>query len=91
MFFSCEALTEIPALNAVQLADNCYKQMFFLCSSIFISETETGDYDKAYRIPISGNGITGSDSLVNMFNYTGGTFTGTPTINTTYYTSNQVV
>ena len=91
MFFSCEALTEIPALNAVQLADNCYRQMFFLCSSIFISETKTGEYDKAYRLPTSGNGITGSDSLGNMFNYTGGTFTGTPTINTTYYTSNQVV
>ena len=44
-----------------------------------------------YRIPTIGTGTSGSSSLSDMFKNTGGTFIGTPTINTTYYTSNTVV
>lgn len=38
-----------------------------------------------------GTGIDATNSFVSMFNNTGGTFAGTPTINTTYYTENQVI
>ena len=34
------------------------------------------------------NGTTATNALTDMFTSTGGTFTGTPSINTTYYLSN---
>jgi hypothetical protein len=36
-------------------------------------------------------GVAASDALLGMFLNTGGTFVGTPTINTTYYTENRVI
>jgi hypothetical protein len=65
--------------------------MFYGCTNIKISTTQTGDYQTAYRIPTSGTGTTASNALVNMFYGTGGTFAGTPSINTPYYTSNKVI
>jgi diadenylate cyclase len=57
-----------------------------------LSKTKTGEYTTAYRIPTSGTGTLKYNNLANdMFTDTGGTFTGTPNINTTYYTSNKVV
>ncbi len=65
--------------------------MFSGCSSIKLSATNTDDYTTEYRIPTTGSGTTASSALASMFKGTGGTFTGTPTINTVYYTSNTVV
>ena len=67
--------------------------MFYGCTKIKLSTTKIGEYQTAYRIPKSGTGTTATDALKNMFSSTGGTFTGTPEINTTYYlsTSNAVV
>ena len=62
--------------------------MFQDCTSIKLSTTQTGEYTVEYRIPTSGNGTTATDALIGMFTSTGGTFTGTPEINTTYYLSN---
>lgn len=76
MFTYCQKLTTVPALPAITLAMSCYVQMFF--GSISISETQSEDYPTPYRIPITGEGTVGSNSLGNMFNIT-------PTINTTYY------
>lgn len=59
--------------------------MFQGCSKIKLSTTQDATYTTAYRIPVSGTGTTGTSSLTNMFTNTGGTFKGTPTINTTYY------
>ena len=91
MFNSCASLTTIPALPANKLTDNCYLYMFYSCTKIKLSTKKTGEYQTAYRIPKSGYGMTATDSLLDMFTYTGGTFTGTPSINKTYYTSNTVV
>ena len=91
MFYNCKALTTAPALPATTLADNCYYYMFGDCSNIKLSTTQDIIYTNSYRIPSSGTGTTGTNSLVNMFSNTGGSFTGTPTINTTYYTSNTVI
>lgn len=85
MFINCTNLTQAPALPATTLADKCYNWMFYGCTSIKLSTTQTGGYTKAYRIPTSGTGTTATDALSYMFTGTGGTFTGTPTINTTYY------
>jgi hypothetical protein len=66
--------------------------MFSGCSSIKLSTTKTGEYVNKYRIPSgTATGVTATNALGSMFKNTGGTFTGTPTINTTYYTSNEIV
>lgn len=91
MFYGCTSLTTVPALPATTLANFCYNSMFYGCRNIKLSTTQTGEYQTAYRIPTSGTGTTATSALSSMFYNTGGTFTGTPEINTTYYTSNTVV
>ena len=93
MFKGCTSLTTVPELPATILKSFCYRNMFYGCTNIKLSSTQIGEYQTAYRIPTSDTGTTGSNSLLSMFTNTGGTFTGTPTINTTYYlsTSNFIV
>ena len=88
MFQNCTALTQAPALPATTLAVDCYNSMFFGCTGLKLSATQTGEYTVAYRIPPSGTGTTATNALAYMFFITGGTFTGTPEINKTYYLSN---
>ena len=93
MFYGCASLTTAPALPATTLANACYYNMFRGCTKIKMSTTKTGEYQTAYRIPKSGTGTTATNALSDMFANTGGTFTETPEINTTYYlsTSNTIV
>ena len=93
MFHGCTSLTTVPALPATTLASNCYSYMFRSCMKIKLSSTVSGTYTKSYRIPKSGAGTTVTTAMDDMFGATGGTFTGTPTINTTYYLdeSNTIV
>ena len=88
MFNGCTSLTQVPSLSATTLVDHCYYQMFYGCTGLKLSSSKTDEYTQAYRIPSSGNGTTTPNALTAMFKSTGGTFTGTPTINTTYYLSN---
>ena len=88
MFQSCTSLIQVPALPATKLVNYCYRYMFRGCTRLKLSSTKTGEYMQEYRIPITGTGTTTSTALSNMFTSTGGTFTGTPKINTTYYLSN---
>lgn len=90
MFYGCTLLADLPTLAATSLKTSCYQYMFGNCSGIELSTTQGGSYQTPYRIPSSGTGTTASNALANMFTGTGGTFTGAPTINTTYYTSNTV-
>ena len=89
MFSGCTSLAQAPELPAITLARNCYEHMFFECTGLKLSETKTGEYTQEYRISISGDGATANDALTDMFASTGGTFTGTPSINTTYYLSSD--
>ena len=91
MFEGCTSLVSVPALPAMELAVECYFGMFEGCSNIMLSETQGGEYQNEYRVPISGEGVSASSALRGMFSNTGGSFTGTPAINTTYYTSNTVI
>ena len=91
MFYGCTSLATAPALPATTLSNYCYYGMFNGCTKIKLSATQTGEYQTAYRIPKTGTGTTATDALKDMFTNTGGTFTGAPEINTTYYTSNTVV
>ena len=88
MFRGCAGLTQVPALPATTLKRECYYDMFQGCTSLKLSSTQTGEYTQEYRIPSSGTGTTATNALVEMFTGTGGTFTGSPAINTTYYLSN---
>ena len=63
--------------------------MFLGCTSLKLSSTQTDEYTQEYRIPSSGTGTSATNALINMFTNTGGTFTGTPSINTTYYLSSD--
>lgn len=88
MFEGCTNLTQAPALPATTLTEGCYEHMFQGCASLKFSITQTDEYTQEYRIPSSGTGTTALNALRRMFISTGGTFTGTPEINTTYYLSN---
>lgn len=93
MFEGCIGLTTAPKLPATTLPDYCYLSMFNGCTKLKLSAEQTGNYTKAYRIPTSGTGTTADAALTSMFANTGGTFKGTPAINTTYYldASNTIV
>ena len=89
MFRDCISLTQAPALPSTRLVNGRYSGMFQGCTSLKLSSTKTDEYTQEYRIPFSGNGTGASDALSDMFASTGGTFTGTPSINTTYYLSSN--
>ncbi len=86
MFYVCTSLTTAPELPATTLEYGCYGYMFAGCESIKLSETQTAEYSIPYSVPSGGDATPASPTtLKNMFAGTGGTFTGTPTINKTYY------
>ena len=87
MFSGCASLTQVPALPATNLVTYCYNSMFKDCTGLKLSSTQTNEYTIAYRIPTEGNGRAAENHVKYMFTSTGGTFTGTPAINTTYYLS----
>ena len=91
MFSGCTSLTVVPTLPATTLTGYCYKEMFRNCTNSKVSTTKTGEYQTEYRIPPTGTGKLSTDSLTDMFLNTGGTFKGTPNINTIYYTANIIV
>lgn len=91
MFFWCSSLATLPKIHATTLDNWCCNVMFGSCSSIKISATQTWEYQTPYRIPTEWTWTPWVEPLWHMFSGTWGTFTGTPSINTTYYTSNQVI
>ena len=80
-----------PELPSTTLASGCYSNMLKGCTKIKLSTTKIGSYQTPYRVPKTGTGVTATGALTDMFVGTGGTFVGTPTINTTYYTENTIV
>lgn len=86
MFNNCILIESIPALPATSLVSECYQGMFLRCAKIKMSVSQTGEYTNAYTFGSAPNSTYAND----MFGYTGGTFTGTPT-QQTYYTSNQII
>lgn len=87
MFAGCASLESLPELFVTTLTDYCYEYMFSN-SGIELSTTQHDDYTVAYRIPSSGTGTLGTDSLSNMFYNSG---ISTPSINTTYYVNVPVI
>jgi len=85
-YWGCTALTEFPVLRQKTFGRGSCIMMCSGCTSLKLSASRTGDYQIAYRVPESGMGIDGGSALSYMFGSTGGTFVGTPSMNTTYYT-----
>ena len=79
MFEGCQSLTTAPELPATTLANYCYSLMFQGCSKLKVNENGSGN--KIFTCP-STSGLT--DPVRNMFNGTGGSFTGDPTTGNTY-------
>lgn len=93
MFRDCTSLVQLPKLSALWLPWTCYNGMFWGCGKIKLSQVQTDEYVYPYRIPTKGTG-SGDEvgrAMGGMFSGTGGTFATTPSINTTYYTSNTVI
>ena len=80
MFIACSSLTTAPELPATTLANSCYYDMFAGCSKLKVNENGSGN--KIFTCP-STSGLT--NPVRNMFDGTGGSFTGTPTQGNSYY------
>ena len=91
MFRDCTNLTTLPKIIAITLNNYCCQLMFLWCSKIKISETQTWEYQTPYRMPDTWTWTLWTAALDRVFMNTWWTFTWTPDINTTYYTSNTVV
>lgn len=91
MFQNCTSLQSIPKLIATSISIQAYFRMFNWCSKIKMSSNQTWAYQTVYRIPTTWTWTAWSSALSNMFQNTWWTFTWTPSVNTTYYTSNTVV
>ena len=88
MFYGtgCRIPIDLPATT---LANNCYDSMYVNCTSMYASATETGYYVYAWRVPSDEDTTsTATTPTLNMFSSIGGglsKWTGSPTLNTTYY------
>ena len=91
MFDGCTSLNKIHKLLPLTLQPYCYANMYSGCTSLKFSATQTNECDEGYRVPFSGTGTTASNALNNMLANTGGTFTGTPNINTNYFTNATII
>lgn len=92
MFNGCINLETLPKILAESDETDGFAGMFRDCKKIKLSLEKTGEYVNEFAIPYNKNGeYQHSDALYDMFTGTGGTFAGTPKINTTYYTSNEVI
>lgn len=86
MYATCVNLVTLPKLPASVIPYGAYYNMFAGCPKIMLSETQSDDYPTPYRIPFAKDAEDVEDgALGGMFVDTGGTFTGTPEPNTTYY------
>lgn len=91
MFYGCTNLETLVALHTLELKKWCYRDMFRSCSKIKVDETQSSG-QHTYRIPDTGTGTNvGLTGLTSMFVDTIGTMNYTPVVNTTYYTSNEVI
>lgn len=83
MYAGQPALVRMPRIREFNKSVDC-SSMFKGCSSLKISDTQDATYQYAFTLPATG-------TFTDMFANTGGTFTGTPTAGTTYYTDHPLV
>ena len=93
MFSGCISLITLPAIHMLTLPEYCCSYMFSNCNNVKINTEQTEEYPYEYRIP-SVSTAEAEDSALNYM-FTGNTsiptLVSTPSINTTYYTGNEIV
>lgn len=87
LFANQTALISVPRFAQSRIQG--YTAMFQGCVNIMLSETEDSTYKYEFRIPALGT-AQGSN-VGSMFASTGGSWKGTPSVNTTYYTNNPII
>lgn len=92
--FSQSLVEQLPKLPAQNIPNRAYYHMFSN-TNIKLSVSQTGEYQYPFRVPDSGTGVFGEDSLKYMVFRTQGTYkgdaNGTIQGNTTYYTDKPLV
>lgn len=93
MFEECTGLLTLPELPATTLPTSCYERMFKSDTQIALSTSlEASGYKYQYYIPADGSVVSAGESATyEMFISTGGTFTGTPSTETRYTTTNEII
>ena len=95
MFYNCKKLVNLPQIictDTSSTAQQALASMFRGCSLIKLSTTESSTYDKKFVIKNEPSTLSSSSATFSdMFTSTGGSFTGTASYCTTYYTSNVIV
>lgn len=87
MFYGCTALTKIHDFVATTFSGNFqYGNMFENCTALMFSETQDDTYKYPFKLP--GDLYNRANEI---FNGTGGTYTGDAYTNRTYYTPNYAV
>ena len=94
MFGGCTSLKAIPMFHCTYVGDIGLWSGFNGCTSLKVSTTRTEEC--CYIYPIFGDGPVISNAswgnpLDNCFANTSGSFTGTPSLNTTYYVNLPVI
>lgn len=87
MFYRCANLESLPELVGTGASYVVATNMFYGCAKIKIASAKSSTYSQTCLMPRASY----PGALSDMFANTGGTFTGTPTENTAYYTSNAVL
>lgn len=85
MFQWCTSLIGVPKLTTSLLRISCFSYMFYKCSNIKLSTSQTWDYTQAYRVPRTWSATEQSDALYRMFYQTWWTRASSPTNWQTYY------
>lgn len=94
MFEGCINLESLAAMPALYYPSASLNSMYKNCTKIKISLTQTDEYTYEFRVPTSGTATADPSTPAYggyMFEGTGGTYTGSLEVNTTYYTSNAVI
>ena len=92
MFQKCSSLETLYTFEWKNIGAGSFRYMYAECPLIKIySSAPTGVESSEYMIPMQGGGTPGTDAFKNMFTGTGGSFTGTPSGNTLYYTTNELI
>lgn len=91
MFYGCTALEKLPTFvngySGTNFTGLCFQWMFRGCTKIKMSTTQDETYVNAFKWMLPGDQYYTRE----MFAATGGTFTGSPVYQATYYTSNEII
>ena len=92
MFKNCSNLEILPLIRLSTIPNYGCNNMFSWCSKIKLSQTQVDEYQTPYEFPLGLNwGESWNQPYGSMFSKTWWTFKWTPTLNTTYYTSNPII